>query len=297
MEDVTSFYNQWIIQDQQHEAEKTSVQRLDNAIGLYYKQFNRNDYFDDNKNGKFLKYFEEQQYESDTLDEELGEDSNFKDCVYVKFDIFKDFPLSGTKKTELDTQKEIFNVLQHCYKYDIPPQQSNFMEHKVFEQILSSDDDNEVYKYNGNNNLLKSENEMLWKKINSLNATVEELKYEMNVLKQQSHTYKDKSIQLENDFNELSMKYKSLLEQQNNSMVIDVKNYKKWDCETVIAWICQLDNGKYKDKYNKLGKNIRKENITGKYLLALDRNDLHRLSITDFGDKVALLDYIQGLKQ
>ena len=56
-------------------------------------------------------------------------------------------------------------------------------------------------------------------------------------------------------------------------------------------------SGKYKLKYGELGDKIRKENICGKYLMALDKNDLHRLSITDFGDKIAILDHIKGLKQ
>ena len=256
-----------------------------------------NDYFDNQNKGKFLKYFKQHEYDINGLDDELGECSAFNECAYVKFEIFKDFPLPDTIQNddEIAKQKEIFRILQHCYQYDMPPQLLNI---ESFEPMLSSGDEiDDDTKYS--DDTLKIENDMLWKKVETLNTKIDELNYEMKMLKDEKITFKQKTIKLQSDYDKLSKKYKQLLEKQKNdlSMIIDERNFVKWNCEIVISWINQLDDGKYKRNYNKLSDKIKEENIVGKYLIALDKNDLHRLSVTDFGDKIAILEHINRLKQ
>ena len=68
------------------EKQKSHLERLDEAIGAYYKSHGKNDYFNDQNKGKFLLYFEQNECDPDTLDDELGLRTHYKDCVYVKLE-------------------------------------------------------------------------------------------------------------------------------------------------------------------------------------------------------------------
>eukprot|EP01083_Nonionella_stella_P145833 457824_1 len=91
----------------------TSV-RLDEALGHYYKHMGAHTY-KQNGVGKFLAFFLEQDYEEDALEDELGDDGNFEDCELIEFDA--DFPLKKGNLTEQEKSKQIFLILQNCYKH------------------------------------------------------------------------------------------------------------------------------------------------------------------------------------
>ena len=96
---------------------------------------------------------------------------------------------------------------------------------------------------------------------------------------------------LENEYFALDQKYEELLKAKNN----ESKQAESWDCDNVAKWIMNLDGGKYKKYENFLTKNINIENIDGQCLEHLDKGDLHRLGVTDFKDKVDLLQKIKHL--
>ena len=50
---------------------QNSLQKTCNAIGMYYKQMGRNDYFDDEGNGLFSKWFKSEEMAQDDMDDEL----------------------------------------------------------------------------------------------------------------------------------------------------------------------------------------------------------------------------------
>ena len=63
----------------------------------------------------------------------------------------------------------------------------------------------------------------------------------------------------------------------------------------IIDWICSLDDGKYQVYAHALHENLKKENIKGIHLKELSKSDLHRLGITDFSHKKAIIKYIKAL--
>merc|ERR1711933_312543 len=62
----------------------------------------------------------------------------------------------------------------------------------------------------------------------------------------------------------------------------------------IVNWIINLDS-KYRKYENILKSNVIKENIRGKHLSMLNRNDLGRLGINDFGDKCDVIQQIRTL--
>ena len=91
----------------------------------------RNDYrvstYNYDNRGKFLRYFEDNECDSDDIGDELGEDVTAADCAYIEFD--DTFPINPAKATTAEQrQEEIFLILQNCWKYGKAyPKKSNFV--------------------------------------------------------------------------------------------------------------------------------------------------------------------------
>eukprot|EP01083_Nonionella_stella_P128780 390300_1 len=99
-------------------AYQASVDGIDEAKQKYYLKMGRNDYRDYNDHrskGKFSKFFQENEFESDDMEDELGEDTEPQDCSYTDFD--DNFPVHSSITNVEEKQKEIFRILQNVYKY------------------------------------------------------------------------------------------------------------------------------------------------------------------------------------
>ena len=98
--------------------ELSPFQRIDIALGKYYKMINSNiNYFNEDRKGKFLLYVKKHGFNENEIDDELGDGVRAKDSMYIEMD--KDFPLfDDIKINNLNEKHEaIFSVLQYCYKY------------------------------------------------------------------------------------------------------------------------------------------------------------------------------------
>ena len=63
----------------------------------------------------------------------------------------------------------------------------------------------------------------------------------------------------------------------------------------VYEWTMNLENGRFKRYGERVSDKLKEEMIDGSCLDDINENDLHRLPITQFKDKNALLRYIQNL--
>ena len=80
-----------------------------------------------------------------------------------------------------------------------------------------------------------------------------------------------------------------------NMMINDFEeDNKRWNLKKTAEWIQNIDKQRL-NKYNKLIDNMTKEGIDGSCLQYLDKNDLHRLGITKFKDKLIVLKAIKQL--
>mmetsp|Transcript_47487 Transcript_47487/g.76198 ORF Transcript_47487/g.76198 Transcript_47487/m.76198 type:complete len:753 (-) Transcript_47487:200-2458(-) len=120
---------------------KKSVQ-IDNALEQYYLEMGRSDYRHDSRDhaqGKFLAFFCDNDYDTDDIADELGEDVEAEDCSYLDFD--DDFPVHASITTANQIQQEKFRILQNCYKYGMALRRS--MKFEVTHQFMKN------YKING----------------------------------------------------------------------------------------------------------------------------------------------------
>ena len=93
---------------------------IDKILGEYYKMNGIKDYFDENGAGIFSKYIEENGYEEEEIGEELGDDANYEDCVYLDFD--DNFPFKKNTKSQIDLEEDekqeiLFNLLRNIVKF------------------------------------------------------------------------------------------------------------------------------------------------------------------------------------
>eukprot|EP01084_Bolivina_argentea_P023213 43283_1 len=137
-------------------------------------------------------------------------------------------------------------------------------------------------KYEQTNEDTKIVNQNLRRMIRDLQTTENILTTERDKL-----DYECKQTTLQH--NELKQKYAQ-------QKMLNVDDYTKWDCDDVIEWICALENNRFRKYKIKLSASIQQENINGKYLREVDKADLHRLGVTDFGDKVSLINHIKQLQ-
>eukprot|EP01083_Nonionella_stella_P004382 12668_1 len=98
----------------------STTQRIDNALARYYKDCRRNDYFDEESGqGKFRKDADDEfeGYDTDYLDEQLGDDANDIDPMFDDIDPMFPLPIS----TNESRANDIFQVFKHCYKHGVAP--------------------------------------------------------------------------------------------------------------------------------------------------------------------------------
>eukprot|EP01083_Nonionella_stella_P077139 210451_1 len=95
----------------------TPFKRIDDALAQHYAKCNRNDYFDENGIGKFIRFVKKHAFDEDAIDLELGDDPN--DCLFIEMDVM--FPLSMSTPpneiTRYHSDMEILKILQHCFTH------------------------------------------------------------------------------------------------------------------------------------------------------------------------------------
>eukprot|EP01083_Nonionella_stella_P199057 730252_1 len=96
------------------------VERIDNAVAQYYKDCGRNDYFNEERQGKFREFYDDSAagYDTDTLDYQLRDDANDpRDCLFV-YDPMFPLPIVSTNESRAN---DIFQILKYCHKYGVAP--------------------------------------------------------------------------------------------------------------------------------------------------------------------------------
>jgi len=90
----------------------------------------------------------------------------------------------------------------------------------------------------------------------------------------------------------------------NNEMAATLTNYEKWGKEELINYIFSIENGRYYNRYlnevtrvNCIAETITKENILGKHLKTITKQDLKQWGINDYQDRIDLHNYITCLTQ
>ena len=149
---------------------------------------------------------------------------------------------------------------------------------------------------------LKSKNEQQKKRIADLETkilileqTCDEYENEMAIKQIKNKNLEKKIDRMKQNERSLMKKIENLVNERNKN--IKKNDYLQWNYHQIIEWICSLQNGKY-DKYeSRLFVTMKDENITGRSLIDLDKNDLHRYGITAFSDKINILKHIKDLNK
>ena len=63
----------------------SAFHKIDHALNLYYSRLNVK-YLNENSIGKFISFVEEQEFDSDEIEDELGDDADVNDCAYLDFE-------------------------------------------------------------------------------------------------------------------------------------------------------------------------------------------------------------------
>eukprot|EP01084_Bolivina_argentea_P213478 362550_1 len=140
---------------------------------------------------------------------------------------------------------------------------------------------------------------------NSLNIKNKQL--ERNIREQQI-----KTSNVEEKYRQLEKRYQSLLLTHNSTEIavnklqkkykeLEIKynckmkesDYRLWDAKYIANWIVNFDRLRYKKYFDILLQRMIDEGIDGTDLLQLDKNDLHRLGISQFKDKTDIYKKIQ----
>eukprot|EP01083_Nonionella_stella_P286094 973714_1 len=112
------------------------------------------------------------------------------------------------------------------------------------------------------------------------------LQSQMDELKDMMRRKDEQFNRLQNEYKEMEMQLKARKEK---------KEYKSWNFNDVFEWIINLENGRFKHYEQKLLIQLKEENIDGTCLEEMDANDLHRLGVTQFKHKKALMKHIKNL--
>eukprot|EP01084_Bolivina_argentea_P029576 54917_1 len=94
--------------------------RIDNALAKYYKQCGRDDYYDENDNGKFIVFMHVNNFKENQIESQLVDIRNANDCLFIEMD--PAFPLINEPTNKFSPNYRIFKILQHCYRAGEPPQ-------------------------------------------------------------------------------------------------------------------------------------------------------------------------------
>eukprot|EP01084_Bolivina_argentea_P097171 174697_1 len=89
---------------------------IDSGIAIYYEDCGRDDYYDEEKSGKFMSFCIANDLDDDDIERELNNDP--QDCILLDFD--QEFPLINADPNDCDIKTKMFKVLIHFYHLKIP---------------------------------------------------------------------------------------------------------------------------------------------------------------------------------
>merc|ERR1719295_1428393 len=239
MEAANAFLETWMQDNMSNQDTKSSIERLDDALGSFYAIRRRNDYYDSKGRGKFLKCFQEAGCLGEELDHELGDKSDFRDCKYLRFHAFDDFPLAPYAELDGEArQKEIFRVLQYCYIFGISPNKEVPLKMLSWEDDTDSDASSTPTKptqipgHEGDALSYEEDiklDDKSWGEgpidIPSMNTTI--------------HLLQDEIAMLKRAVKELKME--AARDGIHRAKVDELSICMDWDCERVIEWLCNLE--------------------------------------------------------
>ena len=87
-------------------------------------------------------------------------------------------------------------------------------------------------------------------------------------------------------------KVDKLIEDELNPKETD---FKSWDAKKVIRYICSLENGRFLKYKSVLEKTMTEQELTGKDMVDITKDDLLSFGVKNFGDRSALFKSIQKL--
>eukprot|EP01084_Bolivina_argentea_P063106 115268_1 len=106
---------------------ETIIQRLDRGLTEYYKSMGRTDYLNEDGDGIFKCYCDENGFTDQYIKVELQEPAVYN--VLVDFDADEDdnntFPINGNFRDDTECDQAILNILQHIADTGKPPSVPN----------------------------------------------------------------------------------------------------------------------------------------------------------------------------
>eukprot|EP01083_Nonionella_stella_P080380 220890_1 len=99
------------------------------------------------------------------------------------------------------------------------------------------------------------------------------------------------------DYQQLNDKYNQLLKKYKRKTLWDTVRYRHWSYSQIVEWISYLEGGRFQKYLKTLEKNLKIEKMMGEFLPELDKHDIHRLGVTEYADKKALLKHCHSLDQ
>eukprot|EP01083_Nonionella_stella_P227268 806494_1 len=108
--------------------ENKKIDQMDTALENYYKSLGRDDYRNEDGDGKFKLYCDNNGFANGDMEEELGPNSTMEasQCLFVDFDQGPDgVPLDDNGITSDEERLiAVLNLLKHIYKHGEPPSQN-----------------------------------------------------------------------------------------------------------------------------------------------------------------------------
>eukprot|EP01084_Bolivina_argentea_P263320 445635_1 len=141
--------------------------RIDKALGQYYENMGRNDYYDEDDHkkeyGKFMKFVKDEDFDEYDIQSEL---KIANECMYTEMD--DNFPLDNDQQQNQNSSREqqIFNIIKHCYINGTPPNTNRNDNNSIqsipntnaiqLPQIISNSDsnDNNEQKHEDDNDVI-----------------------------------------------------------------------------------------------------------------------------------------------
>ena len=76
---------------------------------------------------------------------------------------------------------------------------------------------------------------------------------------------------------------------------LNVSDYNEWDIDSIVLWISQLNNGKYKKYCDGLRSALKEEELTGSDLGDIEESNLKDWGVKNFRDRKDMLKEIKRL--
>ena len=96
----------------------TTIQKMDEALGRYYKLKGRTDYFNEQGIGIFAEFCDDNGMDDEAVDGEFEENADIAGCILLEFDDDPGNVPGIDAIDEEEIQEAVYNILQKCYQED-----------------------------------------------------------------------------------------------------------------------------------------------------------------------------------